>query len=288
MKICAVCNQEKSCSKRQFGSDILDVCVSCANKRYREQNKLKNQTRDFSDIHELKCSKCTLIKDVSCFSSKQNSPRGFDYWCKECRAKYLRSHRERHIDEAHDYQHQWRSERIAWLRSLKEGVPCVDCGQVLDVICMDYDHVPGRGEKIDSVTRMVLENVPKEKILAEISKCDLVCLLCHNRRTQARFDAALGPGRKYTASLLRNIQVINDFKNHPCVLCGCQYDLCNMQADHIDPASKTKDICQLKSCKLQTLLDELAKCRPICALCHRKKSLKEQLDGHYDIERLAS
>jgi transposase len=151
---------------------------------------------------------------------------------------------------------------------------------------MDYDHVPGRGEKIKSVSRMVLNNAPMERILAEIAKCDLVCVLCHNRRTKARFDAELGATRKRTSSIQRNINIINEFKSCPCAICGIQYEPFNMQLDHIDPASKTIfRTAKLKSCLETTLLEELSKCQVLCALCHRRKSITEQQDGKYPAAR---
>jgi len=59
-----------------------------------------------------------------------------------------------------------------------------------------------------------------------------------------------------------------------------------MQFDHIDPTNKLHNICQLKSCKVERLLDELTKCQVLCALCHREKSIKEQLDNKYSNLRI--
>jgi hypothetical protein len=146
---------------------------------------------------------------------------------------------------------------------------------------MDYDHVPGRGQKIANVSRMALNGVPTNIILAEIAKCDLVCALCHNKRTFDRLNEKFGTDYNYSKSVQRNVDIINEFKSHPCVICNKQYDLYNMQIDHIDPATKLFDVCSLKSCKLDFLLSELKKCQPICALCHRRKSIEEQKQGKY-------
>jgi hypothetical protein len=153
---------------------------------------------------------------------------------------------------------------------------------------MDYDHVPGRGEKIKGVSRMVLDNTSKEIILLEITKCDLVCLLCHNRRTHVRFDEVLGDDRKYRPHNIRNIDIINEFKNKPCAMCGQQYESFNMQIDHIDPTTKLYDVCDLKSRKLEILQAELTKCQVLCALCHRRKSIVEQQDDKYSAPREAA
>ena len=60
-----------------------------------------------------------------------------------------------------------------------------------------------------------------------------------------------------------------------------------MQIDHIDPATKLYDVCQLKSRKVEILLAELAKCQVLCALCHRRKSIVEQQDDKYSAPREA-
>jgi len=147
---------------------------------------------------------------------------------------------------------------------------------------MDYDHILERGKKIDSVSRLVLNCTPKNIILVEIEKCDLVCILCHNKRTYERFNKfGKSEEEKYKPNVWRNIKVIRNFKEKPCAICGNQYEHFNMQTDHINPENKFYDTCRLKRCKLQTLLDELEKCQVLCALCHRRKSILEQKEGKY-------
>lgn len=133
---------------------------------------------------------------------------------------------------------------------------------------MDYDHV--RGVKIDNVSRFLKNNASLDKIKDEISKCDLVCCLCHNKRTHDR-----KPIPNHTKNKKRSIDIINEFKNNPCYVCGIKYESYNMQCDHIDFINKTSNICNLKGRKIETLLLELEKCKPVCAMCHRTKSLNE-------------
>ena len=49
---------------------------------------------------------------------------------------------------------------------------------------MDFDHVTG--EKLDNICGMRMRTVEREKILAEIAKCEVVCANCHRARTHAR------------------------------------------------------------------------------------------------------
>lgn len=60
--------------------------------------------------------------------------------------------------------------------------PCTDCGNSFSPESMDYDHVPGRGEKRSNVSLIRVLSVA----LSEIKKCDLVCANCHRVRTKNR------------------------------------------------------------------------------------------------------
>jgi hypothetical protein len=48
---------------------------------------------------------------------------------------------------------------------------------------MDFDHLPGKQKKFYVSQSM---QRPKELILKEIAKCELVCANCHRNRTQER------------------------------------------------------------------------------------------------------
>jgi hypothetical protein len=66
--------------------------------------------------------------------------------------------------------------------SLKEGVPCTDCGRTFPTYVMEWDHLP------DAIKTLVLADArraafSKERILAELEECELVCANCHRERT---------------------------------------------------------------------------------------------------------
>lgn len=229
------------------------------------------------------CTKCLISKDETEFPKHSGYTDGLSYWCRECWKAYRKEYRDANLEKARLSTNDRRASRVQWSQDLKSNTPCVDCGQIYEPYCMDYDHVPGRGEKIKGVSRMVLDNTSKEVILEEIKKCDLVCLLCHNKRTHNRFDE----DRKYRPHQQRNIEIINAFKSQPCAICGQRHEPYNMQIDHIDPTTKLYDVCQLKSRKVEILLAELAKCQVLCALCHRRKSIVEQQDDKYSAPREA-
>ena len=73
------------------------------------------------------------------------------------------------------------------MADLKSG-PCTDCGVTFPAVCMDFDHVPGRGDKIKEVSKMARSSgaAVTARISAEIAKCDLVCANCHRIRSCQR------------------------------------------------------------------------------------------------------
>ena len=76
-----------------------------------------------------------------------------------------------------------RSARRAQTRRVVDGLkkaPCLDCGKTFPSCAMDFDHV--RGPKAHGgLAHMMDANI--DTILAEITKCDLVCANCHRIRT---------------------------------------------------------------------------------------------------------
>lgn len=249
-------------------------CKDCQ-RAYREHYRAKAIENTFEG--NLTCAKCGNEKHCSKFA-KAASKTGFSSWCKECKKEY---------QDAYEYTGGYRNrrkERVAWLHDIKRNQSCIDCNEIYEPICMDFDHIEERGVKIKTISRMVLDNTKKDIILKEIDKCELVCVLCHNKRTKERLNKRY-PNTKYSSTTERNIKIINDAKSVPCCICKESRDLCNMQFDHLDPSTKFKDICQLKNFKTATLQAEIAKCQVICALCHRRKSIIEQQFGLYPKKR---
>lgn len=69
--------------------------------------------------------------------------------------------------------------QVIW--KLKESTPCADCKQRYPHYVMDFDHRPGT-EKIAGVSRLA-RSAGMDTLMAEVSKCDIVCANCHRERS---------------------------------------------------------------------------------------------------------
>lgn len=76
-------------------------------------------------------------------------------------------------------------ERAAWLRELKSK-PCMDCGGTFLPCQMDFDHREGENKLLRSLSGNLC--IRKERLVAEMAKCDLVCANCHRLRTHLRLQ----------------------------------------------------------------------------------------------------
>ena len=81
-------------------------------------------------------------------------------------------------------KHEHTQRKKEWLRELKDGRPCADCGQIFHYAAMDWDHREGE-HKLFSVGEGA-QSKGRVALLAEIAKCDLVCANCHRVRTWNR------------------------------------------------------------------------------------------------------
>lgn len=130
------------------------------------------------------CRGCQTEKPLSGFHRRGEN--GTQAKCKECsiaaRIEYYRNNRAK--ESARNLRgHQRFAE---WRRSLKEGKPCSDCGEVFHFAAMQWDHRPDEDKHFD-----VANGRPsRAKVLAEIAKCDLVCANCHAVRTYERRQEA--------------------------------------------------------------------------------------------------
>lgn len=176
---------------------------------------------------------------------------------------------------------------LEFLRELRR-VPCAGCGGTFEPYQMDFDHREP-GEKSFNVTAGRAMLMPRDRLLEEIAKCDIVCANCHALRTYAYQSAravtrrALGlvkTTRRAQSQFLRSRvrrDLLLTLRDKPCCDCGIKLPPYVMQFDHRDPASKRFNVAQSWCRSEVSISEEAAKCDVVCPNCHRERTHRQRL-----------
>jgi 5-methylcytosine-specific restriction endonuclease McrA len=125
-------------------------------------------------------------------------------------------------------------------------------------------------------------SVSRDRLLTELSKCEVVCANCHRARTYARAierreDRLRGGHNPRRESRLRREQtaLIQALRARACMDCGRRFPFYVMDFDHRVPGEKAFEITRmLGRTSTEDLLDEIAKCDIVCANCHRERTFR--------------
>ncbi len=138
-----------------------------------------------------RCSRCGEMKPHAEFHRFKRGD-GLQAWCRSCRKNYDHEYYVKTKTRWAANKLAWKTERNRWLRELKTGKPCTDCGGTFPPEALHWDHRPGT-IKLGEISNK-LRNRSRAMILQEIAKCDLVCASCHAIRTYNRLHDALALG----------------------------------------------------------------------------------------------
>lgn len=158
-----------------------------------------------------------------------------------------------------------RQKRYAEIQKLKAG-PCTDCGGSFPYFVMDFDHRDPATKFLD-VSLMVKRMFAWDKVLAEVAKCDLVCVRCHRLRTYHGDENYRSLRFKTAKAFIDQLKTEN-----PCADCEGRFKACQMDFDHTN--DKKAGVARLLSsvASLETIKNEIAKCDLVCANCHRVRT----------------
>lgn len=133
-----------------------------------------------------RCGGCGRNRPLADFAWRDRARGKRGSRCRRCKKS---SHRAHYLKNRATYvlQAAERKQRLQMLVDDMKRGPCADCSGTFHPAAMDFDHV--RGGKIMNVSRLIRRGSEKA-ILAEISKCELVCSNCHRVRTWTRSSAA--------------------------------------------------------------------------------------------------
>jgi hypothetical protein len=138
------------------------------------------------------CSRCKKQKSLDEFNKLSKAKDGRQSYCRECskhlgKTGYKDTCRRREAiaarrDKATDINR-------AWIAAYLSTHHCVDCGND-DPEVLEFDHIPGWGEKIGNLSNMINQGFALRTVQAEVAKCQVRCANCHRKITFRRFREA--------------------------------------------------------------------------------------------------
>lgn len=138
------------------------------------------------------CARCGLTKAPANFYRSVRRADGLQVYCAACCAEISHQQYERRVGRsvARRARSSYETPRSAWLRSLKTGRPCTDCGRIFAPQVMQWDHLP-QFKKVGDISE-AFRGRTEQEVLIEIAKCELVCTNCHTIRTFRRNGWRMG------------------------------------------------------------------------------------------------
>jgi len=198
--------------------------------------------------------------------------------------RYHATHRNAETDRVKKRQ----AATLAWLREIRRR-PCEDCGEMFPPYVMDFDHRDPT-KKLFAVTTGSAHLMSRDKLIAEIEKCDIVCANCHALRTFANLmerrrrstpdEWAPGKSPRIAGQRARwraNAAMLSEIRDVPCADCGRRFPPCVMQFDHRDQTTKSYDVTRMLMRGRPVILAEVAKCDIVCTNCHRVRTYERRI-----------
>jgi 5-methylcytosine-specific restriction endonuclease McrA len=125
------------------------------------------------------CSKCHSKKPEPDFPIRNNKTGKRRNHCKACAREMSRAH-YRKSRSAYIERNRRAHQGIRSIILAAKDKPCADCGNQFEYWNMEFDHRNPADKRVGlgDVRRM-----GRLEVIAEIEKCDVVCVRCHRNRT---------------------------------------------------------------------------------------------------------
>lgn len=218
MKKCNFCHKLRDFYDFHKNNDYKDgrlsVCKYCCSiknkKRYRNQNQkdkiilqnYKRRDKLYSKINELKtvpCKDCNNIFLPYCmdFDHIGNKKMAISKMAHECfsfsnilkeiektELVCIMCHRLRTFNRRLKNKSKPRNPKsqrnFDYINNIKSSTPCVICNKFYHPCQMDFDHIKSKHKP---VSHMAAQRYAIKTIQKEINKCQLLCALCHRKKT---------------------------------------------------------------------------------------------------------
>ena len=129
---------------------------------------------------EKVCCKCKVPKVIGHFAFRCEMTGKRRSECKDChngdkRVKFHKVPKSKQKKINRKNKNKYRD----WYRELKKSLICIKCLES-NAVCLDFHHKDPT-TKINNVADLVRKRSPKDLILKEISKCEVLCANCHRK-----------------------------------------------------------------------------------------------------------
>jgi hypothetical protein len=124
------------------------------------------------------CGVCKKEKPVGDFSKKNKLTSLYSFECKSCHAIYRKSYYENNKQTEINRARDLRKKNTNKFKEWKGTLMCIKCGFAGHHAALHFHH-RDPSEKEFSLSRALTIGVSKDRILAEIAKCDVLCANCH-------------------------------------------------------------------------------------------------------------
>lgn len=94
--------------------------------------------------------------------------------------QYRRTWYANHAEAAKAAIRQRQQDLIEWLREVRNGLSCQQCGEA-DPACLDFHHRDPAEKEVELGRIVKVKGWSKARIMAEIEKCDVLCANCHRK-----------------------------------------------------------------------------------------------------------
>lgn len=144
----------------------------------------------------ITCGKCKQTKPDEEFAWKIKSKGRRNSYCRSCQKEYRQRHYKDNHSQYRERISQWKKDQKTQFYDWLSLQSCKDCGNC-DTRVLECDHLSDKEFGISSK----IGTYSFERLMIEISKCDIVCANCHRIRTIER-------GNHFKGSFLSDATVV--------------------------------------------------------------------------------
>jgi hypothetical protein len=221
-----------------------------------------------------RCGRCRQHLPSSSFNRRGAS---YQAWCRECFREYFAARGDLHRRQSGASLRRRRRVGLQLVIDHLRAHTCADCGEA-DIVVLEFDHV---AEKKDSPMLLAWSGASIAVLHQEISRCEVVCVNCHRRRTARRagWRKASPSWRSEHCGRLprerRNVDIAYEIlERSGCVDCGT-HELCILDFDHVGQKRANVIYLATSGCGIPRLMAEIAECEVRCANCHRRRTARQ-------------